>query len=133
MDVQALSHNPVYFLLMVVLVSWVIGGLREELWRSSFLAGLRSLWPRVFASNGGGIAGAAVAALFFGVGHIPQGLLAAATITVVGFLLGVIMTMHRSIWPSVVAHGLFDSASMVLIVWVLPHIEEWQRMLRKGV
>ena len=33
-------------------------------------------------------------------------------ITIVGFLLGVIMSLHRSVWPSVVAHGLFDAASL---------------------
>ena len=132
MDVQLLSHDPVYFWLSVVLVSLVIGGLREELWRSSFLAGLRSLWPRAFGSTGGGIAGAAVAALFFGAGHIPQGLLAAGMIAVVGFLLGVIMTLHRSVWPSVVAHGLFDAASMAMLPWAMQHLQEWQRMAGHG-
>ncbi|MDR3405325.1 MAG: CPBP family intramembrane metalloprotease [Chthoniobacter sp.] len=127
-DMQALTHDPVYFWLTVVLVSMVIGGLREELWRSSFLAGLRTLWPRVFASNRGGIAGAAVAALFFGVGHIPQGMLAVAMITVVGFLLGVIMSLHRSLWPSVIAHGLFDAATFALIPWAMQHLQEWQKM-----
>jgi membrane protease YdiL (CAAX protease family) len=124
-DIQAMTHNPAYFWLAVILVSFVIGGLREELWRSSFLAGLRSIWPRVFASQNGGIAGAAIAALFFGAGHLPQGMLAVAMITVVGFLLGVAMTVHRSIWPSVVAHGLFDAASMA----ALPYLPEFQKML----
>ena len=131
-DIQALSHDPVYFWLTVVLVSLVIGGLREELWRSSFLAGLRSLWPRTFGSTGGGIAGAAIAALFFGAGHLPQGILAAAMIAVVGFLLGVIMTLHRSVWPSVVAHGLFDAASIAMLPWAMQHLQEWQRMTGQG-
>lgn len=127
-DMQALTHDPVYFWLTVVFVSLVMGGLREELWRSSFLAGLRSLWPRVFGSPAGGIAGAAVAALFFGAGHIPQGLLAAGMITVVGFLLGVIMSLHRSMWPSVVAHGLFDAASLALLPWAMQHLHELQQV-----
>lgn len=115
LDIHALTHDAAYFWLNVVLVSFVVGGLREEVWRSSFLAGLRALWPRTFGSDKGGILGAAVAALFFGFGHLPQGVLAAALVTIVGFLLGIIMTQHRSIWPSAIAHGFFDAASMVLL------------------
>ncbi|MEP6668206.1 MAG: CPBP family intramembrane glutamic endopeptidase [Chthoniobacter sp.] len=128
LDMQALTHDPAYFWLAVVLVSFVVGGLREELWRSSFLAGLRSVWPRAFASNRGGIAGAGVAALFFGAAHIPQGMLAAGMITIVGFLLGVMMSLHRSVWPSAIAHGLFDATSMVQLVWLTRHLPEWQKM-----
>lgn len=132
MDVQALSDNPVYFWLTVIFVSMVIGGLREELWRASFLAGLRALWPRVFGSTNGGIAGAALASLFFGAGHLPQGLLAVGMVTIVGFLLGVIMTLHRSIWPSVIAHGLFDAVSLAALPWVMHQLPEWQKMAHPG-
>lgn len=128
-DMQALMHNPTYFWLTVGLVSFVVGGLREELWRSSFLAGLRALWPRIFSSPGGGIAGSAVAAVFFGIGHIPQGSLAVGLVTVVGFLLGVIMTLHRSIWPSVVAHGFFDATTMVMLAWMAEHMPAFQKMM----
>jgi membrane protease YdiL (CAAX protease family) len=114
-DVEAMSRNPAYFWLNVILVSFLVGGLREEIWRSSFIAGLRALWPRAFDSESGGILAAGIAALFFGVGHLPQGWMTAAMIAVVGFLLGVIMTLHRSIWPSVIAHGFFDAASMALL------------------
>lgn len=123
LDVNALAHNPVYFWLLVAVVSPVVGGLREEIWRSSFLAGLRSLFPEAFASDRGGIFGAGVAALFFGLGHYPQGWLAMGMITIVGFLLGVVMTVHRSIWPSVVAHGVFDATSMGLLLVALPYLK----------
>jgi hypothetical protein len=128
-DMQALTHDPVYFWLSVIVVSLVVGGLREELWRSSFLAGLRALWPRVFDSPGGGIGGAAVAAMFFGAGHFPQGVLAVGLVTVVGFLLGVIMSLHRSIWPSVVAHGLFDATTMIMLAWMAQNVPTFQRMM----
>jgi membrane protease YdiL (CAAX protease family) len=131
-DIHALSASPAYFWLSVILVSFVVGGLREELWRSSFLAGLRSLWPRAFGSNRGGIAGAGVAALFFGAGHYPQGMIAVGLTTVVGFLLGVIMTLHRSVWPSVVAHGLFDATSLALLPWAMNLMQEAQKMQHAG-
>jgi membrane protease YdiL (CAAX protease family) len=127
-DIQAMTQNPAYFWLTVILVSFVVGGLREELWRSAFLSGLRSIWPRVFGSKGGGIGGAAIAALFFGAAHLPQGMLAVALITVVGFLLGVIMTLHRSIWPSVVTHGFFDAATFAVLPWATHYLQELQRM-----
>jgi len=131
-DLHAMSSSSAYYWLSVILVSFVIGGLREELWRSSFLAGLRSIWPRAFGSQGGAIGGAAIAALFFDVGHIPQGMLAAALITVVGFLLGVIMTAHRSVWPSVVAHGFFDAASLALLPWAMQQMQELQKIQHLG-
>jgi len=127
-DTGAMQWNSAYFWLNATLVSLVVGGLREELWRSSFLAGLRALWPRAFGSQGGSIAAAAVAALFFGVGHLPQGILGASIITVVGFFLGVIMTQHKSIWPAVIAHGLFDATSMAL----LPIAMEMQKAQHLG-
>ena len=49
--------------------------------------------------------------------------MAVGLITVVGFLLGVIMTVHRSVWPSVVAHGLFDAASLAALPFVMPYIQ----------
>jgi membrane protease YdiL (CAAX protease family) len=132
-DLHALANDPTYFWLNVLLVSFVVGGLREELWRSSFLAGLRALWPRTFSSNRGGIAAAAVAAIFFGAGHLPQGTLAAMMVTIVGFLLGVIMTVHRSIWPSVIAHGFFDAASMslILLLQYLPQLRQALECLKE--
>jgi membrane protease YdiL (CAAX protease family) len=132
MDVDALANDPLYFWVTLIVVSFVIGGLREELWRSSFLAGLRALWPRAFGSTGGGIAGAAVVAVFFGIGHLPQGLLAVVVISVVGFLLGIIMTLHRSIWPSVFAHAFFDAGSVALIPWAMKHLHEFQHAAGGG-
>ncbi len=127
-DVEAMSSNSAYFWLNVTVVSFIVAGLREELWRASFLAGLRGLWPSVFEGTKGGIAGAAVAALFFGAGHLPQGVAAAAVITVVGFGLGVIMVVHRSMWPAVVAHGAFDAASFAAIPWMMQHLDQLRHM-----
>jgi membrane protease YdiL (CAAX protease family) len=52
-DVAALRDNPAYLWLTLTVVSFVLAGLREELWRSSFLAGLKAIWPRQFGSTGG--------------------------------------------------------------------------------
>ena len=34
--------------LTITLVSFVVGGLREEMWRAGTLAAMRVLWPRIF-------------------------------------------------------------------------------------
>jgi membrane protease YdiL (CAAX protease family) len=116
-DVAALRDSPAYFWLTVTVVSFVVAGLREELWRSSFLAGLRALWPRQFGSTLGQVAAVFIAAIIFGFGHMSMGILAAFLAGLLGLGLGLIMVFHRSIWPAVIAHGLFDATSMALLPW----------------
>jgi membrane protease YdiL (CAAX protease family) len=89
---------------------------------------LRGLCPSVFEGTWGGVGGAAIAALFFGAGHLPQGVAAAAVITVVGFGLGVIMVVHRSMWPAAIAHGAFDAASFAAIPWMMQHLDQFHHM-----
>jgi len=122
-DIAALRRDPLYFWLTVTLVSFVIGGLREEIWRAAFLAGLRRLWPRRFGSRAGQFAAVGLAAVLFGLGHLAQGGLAVCLTGLLGLGLGVIMVLHRSIWPAVIAHGMFDATSVALLPWVAEHLE----------
>jgi membrane protease YdiL (CAAX protease family) len=126
-DVGAMRRDPVYYWLTLTVVSFVVAGLREELWRAATLAGLRALWPRAFGSRFGAFAAVAVAAVIFGVGHLGQGGLAVVMTGLLGFGLGAIMVWHRSIWPAVIAHGMFDATSLALIPWVLEKLQEAQR------
>jgi len=118
-DVEALRDNPAYLWLTLTLVSFGVAGLREELWRSSFLAGMKNVWPRQFSSILGQLGAVAIAAVIFGSAHISMGILAALMAGILGLGLGVIMVLHRSIWPAVLAHGFFDATSMALIPWAL--------------
>jgi membrane protease YdiL (CAAX protease family) len=118
-DVAALRDNPAYFWLTLTLVSFVVAGLREELWRSSFLAGLRALWPRQFGSTVGQVCAVFIAAVIFGLAHLSMGILAALFGGLIGLILGLIMVFHRSIWPAVFAHGFFDATSMALLPWAM--------------
>lgn len=52
-DVAAMRNNPVYFWLTLTVVSFIVAGLREELWRSAFLAGMKTLWPQRFGTRAG--------------------------------------------------------------------------------
>jgi membrane protease YdiL (CAAX protease family) len=118
-DVGALHDNPAYYWLTMTVVSFVVAGLREELWRSCFLAGMKKLWPRQFGSTFGQICAVCIAAVIFGLAHISMGPVAALMAGLLGVGLGLIMVLHRSIWPAVLAHGFFDATSMALIPWGL--------------
>ena len=123
-DIAALKNNPLYFFLSITFVSFVVAGLREELWRSGFLAGLRRLWPCAFGTVPGQIAAVAVAAFVFGVGHLALGPIGVAAATLLGFGLGVIMVLHRSIWPAVVAHGMFDATTFALLPFISDQLRQ---------
>ena len=116
-DLAAMQHNRAYFWLTITLVSFVVAGLREELWRAGTLAGMRALWPNLFEGRDGQIAGVAVIAIIFGLGHLAYGAISAAMAGIVGFLLGIVMVMHQSIWPAVIAHGAFDATTFALLPW----------------
>lgn len=117
-DVAALTEDPVYFILSLTLVSFVVGGLREEMWRAGVIAGLAGVWPRVFGSRAGQFFGVFVAAVIFGLGHAPQGWGGVIVTSWLGIGLGVIMVYHRSIWDAVIAHGCFNATTFALL-WVL--------------
>ncbi|MGA9778017.1 MAG: type II CAAX prenyl endopeptidase Rce1 family protein [Limisphaerales bacterium] len=128
-DISAMRQDPLYFWLTLTVVSFVVAGLREELWRSAFLAGLRALWPRHFGSRAGQVAAVAIAAILFGFGHLGLGLVNVLVAGLLGFGLGLIMVFHRSIWPAVIAHGMFDATSLALLPWVAEKLPELQRTL----
>ena len=123
-DISAMRNNPLYFWLTVTLVSFVVAGLREEVWRSGFLAALRALWPQTFESRRGQILAVGLVAVVFGLAHVGLGVLGATMAGMLGFLLGLIMVFHQSIWPAVIAHGLFDATTMVLLPWVMEKIPQ---------
>jgi membrane protease YdiL (CAAX protease family) len=120
-DPRVLAHDPVYYGLMLTLVSFVMAGLREELWRSGMFAALAALFPGGFARWPGKLLGIGVVALIFGLGHLPQGLGGVGVTLVLGLGLGAIMLGHRSIWEAVLAHGCLDATSFVLLHWLATH------------
>jgi membrane protease YdiL (CAAX protease family) len=129
-DLPAMRSDAAYFWWMVTIVSFVVAGLREELWRSAFLAGLRNVWPKAFASRAGRVGAVAIAAVVFGFAHLSMGPAAVVLAAVVGFGLGLIMILHRSIWPAVIAHGAFDATTMAMIPWLMEHVKHYEQGLR---
>ena len=121
-DLAALRNDPVYFWLTVTVVSFVVAGLREELWRSAFLAGMGALWPQHFGSRAGQMLAVFIGAVIFGGAHLSMGIMAALMAGLLGLGLGAIMVGHRSIWPAVIAHGLFDATTFAMLPLVMGHL-----------
>ena len=120
-DPQSLTKDPVYYWLMLTLVSFVMAGLREELWRAGMFAGLAALFPKGFERWPGKLAAIGIVALIFGLAHLPQGLGGVGVTLVLGLGLGAIMLGHRSIWAAVFAHGFLDATSFVMFHWLATH------------
>lgn len=116
-SIEAL-HDPFYLLVSVTLLSFVVAGLREELWRAGMLAAFRKLLPMRWQNRWGQAAAITFSAIIFGLGHLPQGPAGVLLTGLLGIGLGWVMTLHRSLWVAVLAHGFFDATSFVGI-WAL--------------
>jgi len=114
-NAHSLLSNPVYLLLNLTLVSFVVGGLREELWRAGMLAGLAALFPRQFDDSRGQLLPITLVAIVFGLGHLPQGWGGVVMTACLGFGLGRIMLRSQSIWEAVFAHGFFDASTFGML------------------
>lgn len=116
-SVPAMRSNPAYYWLTITLVSFVVAGVREEMWRAGTLAAMRALWPRAFGSTLGQCLAIGLIAVAFGAMHLRMGVLAAVGAGVLGLMLGIIIILHKSIWPAVIAHGVFDATTLALLPW----------------
>ena len=125
-SVSTARSNPTYAWLLVTLVSFISAGLREELWRAGTLAGMRAVWPRVFGTNVGQFAAILLIAIAFGAGHMRMGVMAAIMAGLLGLFLGLILIIHRSVWPAVIAHGCFDAVSFALVAWLPANVHSFQ-------
>jgi hypothetical protein len=50
-DAGARTSDPVYFVLALTWISFVVAGLREELWRAGMLAAVQANYPGVFSGR----------------------------------------------------------------------------------
>lgn len=114
----AALHDPVYVLILLTLVSFVLAGLREELWRAGMLTALLSLFPPAWRGRPGQAIAIAITSVCFGAAHFTQGPSGMVIAGVLGAGLGAIMVGHRSFWIAVWAHGFFDATTFA-ILWVL--------------
>lgn len=117
LPVEALG-DPVYALICMTWISFVVAGFREELWRAVTLRGFRALFPESWSKGGTEWIALGLSSAAFGLAHLTQGWGAVAMTSVLGLGLGWIQVWRRSLWEAVIAHGFFD-ASTFLILFLL--------------
>ncbi len=108
-------QDPVYLLVAMTLISFVVAGLREELWRAGVFRYLFDLLPDRGQTTRGKVVAVVLTAAVFGMGHWPQGVVGVALTGTLGLGLGTILLYHRSLWVAVLAHGFFDATSFALL------------------
>lgn len=125
--------DPVYLLAVCTVVSFVVAGLREELWRAGMIFALASLLPAGWSKRSREVLAVAFAAVIFGLGHLTQGFGGVVLTGVLGLLLGLIMVLRSSLWEAVIAHGFFDASTFLMLRVILDRslMEDW--LTRAGV
>jgi membrane protease YdiL (CAAX protease family) len=116
--------DPLYTAFAVTVVSFVMAGFREELWRAGMLAGFAGIAPGIFGTRRGQYLAVVIAALIFGLGHLPQGWGGVAVTAGLGLGLGWIMVRHQSAWEAILAHGFFDASTFAALYVVLNYFPE---------
>ena len=121
--------DPLYALACMTWISFVVAGLREELWRAAFLRGFRALFPSHSASPLIPWLAVLASSVLFGLAHLPQGWMGMLLTGMLGLGLGAIQVARRSAWEAVVAHGLVD-ASTFFLLFVLhnPVTQRWLQL-----
>jgi membrane protease YdiL (CAAX protease family) len=116
--------DPLYVAFAVTVVSFVMAGFTEELWRAGMLAGLAGIAPNLFGTPKGKYWAVAIAAVIFGFGHLPQGLGGVGVTAALGLGLGLIMVRHQSAWEAILAHGFFDASTFAALYVVVNYFPE---------
>lgn len=84
-------------------------GIHEEvLFRGFILGRLRALF-------GSTVAAVIASSIVFGLLHGYQGAIGVVQTTTVGLVLATLAARFRTIWPAILAHGLFDTITLVLL------------------
>ncbi len=114
-------RSPWYLFTNLTLISFVLAGLREELWRAGMIAAGLNLLPVQWRRTKGQMALVVVSSIVFGLAHLPQGWGGVVMTGVLGLGLGSILVFHRSLWIAALAHGFFD-ASTFFFLWLLDSV-----------
>jgi membrane protease YdiL (CAAX protease family) len=131
-NAAALIHDPLYFDLTLSLISFVVAGFREELWRAGMLAGLRALFPQFMSRRSGQVICVCIIGVLFGFGHTIQGWAGVGLTTLLGIGLGAIMVWRQSIWEAAIAHGFFDASTFVLLYFLAKYFPDALKNMGAG-
>lgn len=127
-DTEAIVNSPIYLLMNITLVSFVMAGFREELWRASMLAGFKGLFPQSYDKVKWKIVFVLIIAIIFGIGHLPQGIGGVILTGALGVMLGAMMVFHKSIWQATWAHGFFNATSFVGMYFLFKYKDQFESL-----
>jgi membrane protease YdiL (CAAX protease family) len=128
LDLGALA-DPAYAIICITWLSFVVAGLREELWRAAVIRGVSSLAPNGNPTRGMEWVGVLLSSVLFGFAHVTQGWLGVLLTGLLGFGLGMIQIIRRSLPEAVLAHGFFDASTFLLIFL----LQQKNLLLRLGI
>jgi membrane protease YdiL (CAAX protease family) len=117
LDPGALA-DPFYAFVCITWLSFVVAGLREELWRAAMIRGISSFGPGGIPTRRLEWIAVAVSSAFFGLAHLTQGPIAVFATGLLGVGLGMIQIVRRSLPEAVIAHGFFDATTFFFIFFL---------------
>ena len=103
---------------IAVLFSLFVGLHEEILFRGFILGRLRALF-------GSTVAAVIASSIVFGLLHGYQGAIGVVQTTTVGLVLATLAARFRTIWPAILAHGLFDAISLVAVPLLGESLQEF--------
>lgn len=107
-------HNNVSLLILWLTVSWTIGAFGEEMVYRGYL--LNRVADLLRHSRAGWVIGLIGSSVLFGFGHVYQGITGILETFLFGCVMaGLYLTGRRNLWLLVIAHGVYDTAALVLI------------------
>jgi len=109
---ETLSDDPLLLMLWLGPVVWLQAGVFEEYTRVFMLSRLWQVWP----GHTGRWLVLLGSALLFGLGHLYQGPYGVIGTALIGFILGWHYLKYGRVLPLVIAHGLYDTAVLLLLV-----------------
>jgi len=114
LDPGALA-DPVYALVCMTWLSFVVAGLREELWRAAAIRGICALGPGAQPTRRMEWIAVLVTSALFGLAHLTQGWMAVGVTGLLGVGLGMIQILRRSLLEAIIAHGFFDATTFFFL------------------
>jgi membrane protease YdiL (CAAX protease family) len=101
-------------------ITWTTAALGEEIVFRGYL--VPQLAPVRTLGRAGWVIGIGVSSAFFGLAHSYQGAGGAIASGIVGAVFAIAFALdRRNLWRTIIAHGLFDTASLLLLFVALRH------------
>ncbi len=107
----AAVHGNVSLLLFLLLMSWTLAALGEEIaYRGYLQTRIRDILP---SGRSGLVTAVVLSSVVFGLAHSEQGLVGVLLTTVDAIFFSVLRYRYRTLWAAILAHGFNNSIGMM--------------------